>query len=124
MRRPLPDLPWVSAFPELNVRLYVERDGKPGVWFLSLDAPNSLAVWAARQFFYLPYRRTRIAFERGQDGVPVPLALPGGRFEAAGGAGGIRAAAGVARSFLVEQYCLYAKSPSGKMYRGEVHHAP
>lgn len=23
MRRPLPDLPWISAFPELNVRLYV-----------------------------------------------------------------------------------------------------
>ncbi len=27
MRRPLPDLPWVSAFLELNVRLYVELDG-------------------------------------------------------------------------------------------------
>ncbi len=31
MRRPLPNLPWISAFPELNVRLYVVRDGKPGV---------------------------------------------------------------------------------------------
>lgn len=40
MHRPLPDLPWVSAFPELNVRLYVERDGKPGVWFLSLKHPS------------------------------------------------------------------------------------
>jgi uncharacterized protein YqjF (DUF2071 family) len=41
-RRPLPALPWVSAFPELNVRIYVEheRDGTPGVWFLSLDATN------------------------------------------------------------------------------------
>ncbi|HEY1409586.1 MAG TPA: DUF2071 domain-containing protein, partial [Promineifilum sp.] len=34
MRRPLPDMPWVSAFPELNVRVYVEAGGKPGVWFL------------------------------------------------------------------------------------------
>jgi len=55
MRRPFPDLPGVSAFPELNLRLYVERDGKPGVWFLSLDAGNRLAVWAARRFFHLPY---------------------------------------------------------------------
>ena len=50
MRRPFPDVPWVSAFPELNVRVYVERDGKPGVWFLSLDAANPLAVWAAQTF--------------------------------------------------------------------------
>jgi len=42
MRRPLPDLPWVSAFPELNVRVYVEAGGKPGVFFFSLDATNPL----------------------------------------------------------------------------------
>jgi uncharacterized protein YqjF (DUF2071 family) len=53
--RLLPSMPWLSAFPELNVRLYVERDGKPGVWFLSLDAANPVAVWAARRFFHLPY---------------------------------------------------------------------
>ena len=29
MRRPLPNLPYFSAFPEINVRLYVERDDKP-----------------------------------------------------------------------------------------------
>src|SRR5690606_562879 len=51
MRRPFPDVPWISAFLELNLRLYVERDGRPGVWFLSLDAGNPLAVWAARRWF-------------------------------------------------------------------------
>ena len=61
MLRGVPDLPWVSAFPELNVRLYVERDGKPGVWFLSLDAANPLAVWAARRFFHLPYYLARMS---------------------------------------------------------------
>ena len=61
MRRPFPDLPWISAFPELNVRLYVERDGRPGVWFLSLDAANALAVWAGRRFFHLPYHRARMS---------------------------------------------------------------
>jgi uncharacterized protein YqjF (DUF2071 family) len=44
--RPLPDIPGISAFPELNVRTYVEYGGKPGVWFLSLDATNALAVFA------------------------------------------------------------------------------
>jgi len=52
--RGLPALPWVSAFPELNVRTYVTRDGKPGVYFFSLDAANPLAVQTARTLFHLP----------------------------------------------------------------------
>ena len=43
-----PPYPGTSSFPELNVRTYVKRDGKPGVWFFSLDAANALAVAVAR----------------------------------------------------------------------------
>lgn len=50
-----PALPGLSRFPELNVRTYVTRDGKPGVYFFSLDAANLPAVWAARTFYHLPY---------------------------------------------------------------------
>ena len=53
--RLVPALPWVSAFPELNVRTYVTVDGKPGVFFFSLDAGNPLAVGAARALLNLPY---------------------------------------------------------------------
>ena len=43
--RGIPSLPWVSEFPELNVRTYVHRGGRdPGVWFFSLDATSLLAV--------------------------------------------------------------------------------
>src|SRR5262245_56236534 len=48
-------LPWLSAFPELNVRTHVTAEGKPGVWFFSLDASNPLAVRGARTVFHLPY---------------------------------------------------------------------
>ncbi len=51
----LPPIPGTSAFHELNVRTYVHYDGVPGVWFFSLDATNSLAVWGARTFYHLPY---------------------------------------------------------------------
>src|SRR5262245_11044807 len=44
--RPVPPLPTISAFPELNVRTYVIAEGKPGVWFFSLDAGNPIAVEA------------------------------------------------------------------------------
>jgi len=57
--RGLPEMPGLSAFLELNLRLYVEYQGRPGVWFLSLDASNPPAVWAARTFFHLPYFRPR-----------------------------------------------------------------
>jgi uncharacterized protein YqjF (DUF2071 family) len=36
--RGLPPVPWLSRFPELNVRTYSTIDGRPGIWFLSLDA--------------------------------------------------------------------------------------
>src|SRR5688500_13522674 len=53
--RGVPSIPFVSAFPELNVRPYVTMDGKPGVYFFSLDAGSTMAVSAARAFFHLPY---------------------------------------------------------------------
>jgi uncharacterized protein len=130
MIRPLPDLPWVSAFPELNVRLYVEKDGKPGVWFLSLDAANALAVWAARRFFYLPYwhahimvqhRPTEFQYRSRRVGTG-PIARFEASYRAASEA--FKPRPGSLEAFLVERYCLYARSPDGRLYRGEVHHAP
>ncbi len=55
-----PALPWLSAFLELNVRTYVTAQGKPGVWFFSLDAANPVAVAAARLSFHLPYFKARM----------------------------------------------------------------
>src|ERR1043165_8843269 len=50
-----PALPFVSAFAEINVRTYVTIDGRPGVYFFSLDAESSMAVAAARSLLPLPY---------------------------------------------------------------------
>lgn len=52
----LPALPWLSTFPETNVRTYVTApDGSTGVWFLSLDASRLHAVLGARATYALPY---------------------------------------------------------------------
>jgi hypothetical protein len=128
MRRPLPDLPWISRFPELNVRLYVSADGKPGVWFLSLDAGNPLAVLGGRRWFHLPYHRARMSVSDEGPGVVY-------RSERAdGGAvfrGTYRPTGPVARStegtldhWLTERYCLYAQAGDGSLRRTEVHHPP
>ena len=126
MRRGVPDLPWVSAFPELNVRLYVERDGKPGVWFLSLDATNPLAVWAARTFFHLPYYRARMSLSReGADYVYASDragAAFHGRYRPTSDV--FAARPGSLEHWLTERYCLYARDRRGVLWRNEVHHHP
>lgn len=130
MHRPLPDLPWISAFPELNLRLYVEMGGKPGVWFVSLDAANPLAVWAARRFFHLPYFQAamevraegeRIHYRSRRRGAPGRVAFQGvyGPTSAV-----YEARPGTLERFLTERYCLYAQAPGGAIFRTEVHHAP
>src|SRR3954453_16381426 len=60
LRGTLP-LPRLSAFHELNVRTYVVADGKPGIWFFSLDADHRLAVLGARRLYRLPYHRARMS---------------------------------------------------------------
>jgi uncharacterized protein len=125
MRRPFPDLPWISAFPELNVRTYVERDGKPGVWFLSLDATNPVAVWAARRFFHLPYFKAAMSLVREGLEITYRSSRSGAAFE-----GTYRATSEVYRSspgslehWLTERYCLYARDGRGGLWRNDVHHA-
>lgn len=128
MRRPFPNLPWVSAFPELNVRLYVERDDRPGVWFLSLDAANALAVWAARRYFHLPYFRARMSHLRVGDGFEFRSIRRGAGLAFSAKyrptSEVFEAQPGTLESFLVERYCLYAQGRDGGLYRGEVHHHP
>ncbi len=49
-------VPWISNFPETNVRTYVTApDGSHGVWFLSLEASRLAAVITARTGYHLPY---------------------------------------------------------------------
>ena len=146
MLRPLPDLPWISAFPELNVRVYVTRDGKPGVWFLSLDATRLPAVIAARQLFHLPYHWADIDITETGGGFdyrcrrrsPLPKG-EGARSPSLREGNSYRpmlvahyhptspvysAAPGTLEHWLTERYSLYAVMPNGILFRTEVHHHP
>ena len=129
--RGTPPVPGISAFPELNVRTYVRSQGKPGVWFFSLDAASVLAVAAARLWFHLPYFRAQMSLKHAREGgvayyshrvhrgapcadLRVDYAPTGKIFEAA---------LGTIDYFLCERYCLYA-AHGARVYRGEIHHAP
>jgi uncharacterized protein YqjF (DUF2071 family) len=61
----LPPVPYLSWFPEINVRLYgIGPDGRGGVVFRSLDAARLLAVTAARATTRLRYQWSRMSFRR------------------------------------------------------------
>ena len=52
----LPVLPYVSRFPETNVRTYVRGPhGERGIWFFSLDVNRLLPALVARSTYRLPY---------------------------------------------------------------------
>ncbi len=132
----------LSNFAELNVRTYVTLDGKPGVWFFSLDCENAIAVRLARRLFFLPYMDAEMAV----DVPPHPSPLPEG--EGAGVAyasqrihrnepsaefiasyrptGGVfHAQPGTLDYFLTARYCLYSADARDtlRVYRGEIDHA-
>jgi uncharacterized protein YqjF (DUF2071 family) len=120
-----PRLPGLHAFAELNVRTYVVAEGKPGVWFFSLDAASRLAVRGARHFFHLPYFDARMSSRR-EDAVVyrserTHRGAPEASFAATYRGTGTRVSGELER-WLTERYCLYAANQEGRLYRGEIHH--
>jgi uncharacterized protein YqjF (DUF2071 family) len=119
-------LPLVSSFLELNVRTYVTRDEKPGIWFFSLDASSRLAVEAARLLYRLPYFPAHITLARRSGKLKFDCHRPGGKeFSAAyrSTAPVAKAESGSLEHFLTERYCLYAEH-EGDLFRAEIHHRP
>jgi uncharacterized protein len=122
--------PFVSRFLEVNVRTYVETGGKPGIYFLSLDAASRLAVAGARRTYRLPYFLARMSLERDEarfrirsarvfaDGAPAELVCEyspaGERFTARPGS---------LEHWLTERYCLYTLA-EGTVQRADIHHPP
>lgn len=129
--RLVPPLPWISAFPELNLRTYVSDGKKPGVWFFSLDAANPVAVQAARIGFHLPYFDADMSLEYDRDHIlyrshrthrDAPPADLIADYRPLGPVW--HSEPGSLDAWLTERYCLYAADPRGQLWRGEIQHAP
>jgi uncharacterized protein YqjF (DUF2071 family) len=129
--RAVPAIPWVSSFPQVNVRTYVTVNGKPGVYFFSLDAGNAFIAGAAREMFYLHYFSAQIACEKRDgyvhfrsrrlpsDTVPAELSV---KYRGVGQAA--RPEQGSLEHFFVERYCLYTIDRDFHLYRVNIHHRP
>jgi uncharacterized protein YqjF (DUF2071 family) len=129
--RGTPPLPWLSHFPELNVRTYVHFGGRSGIWFFSLDAARVAAVVAARRSYRLPYFHAQMTIAR--EGTTI--SYQSRRIDSSGMPAGLRARYapsgqrlaiedGSLERWLTERYCLYVVDERGRALRGEIHHSP
>ena len=127
--RATPVVPWISTFPELNVRTYVRVGDRPGVYFFSLDAARWLAVAAARTLLNLPYYAADMTLERHRDGLRYESTRwrrPRPQFKATYAPVGALFVppVGSIEHFLTERYCLYHHNRRGHPYRLDIHHRP
>ncbi|MEO7424988.1 MAG: DUF2071 domain-containing protein, partial [Fibrobacteria bacterium] len=132
-----PDIPGLSAFPELNVRTYVRHNGYPGVWFFSLDAANPIAVRLARRFFRLPYfdaamevsaSETQVRYHSRRTHTGAKPAAFTADYRPTGPA--YHATPGTLDDWLTARYCFFASDavhpldPQAGLYRCDIHHKP
>jgi len=122
-----PAIPYVSNFPETNVRTYAaDRSGGRGVWFFSLDAARLLAVIGARAGYALPYfwsrmrvscdgKKARYSSER--------LHGPKASSDAEVTIGEPIAAPSELERFLTMRFRLYA-GRSGRLWKADIEHQP
>jgi uncharacterized protein len=126
--RGTPPLPWVSHFPELNVRTYVELDGTPGIYFFSLDAGRRAAVIAARRLYRLPYFHARMRADRvgermDYESLRIDSSGPRAEFRGRYWPSGERTDDHLAR-WLAERYCAYVVDERQRPLRIDIHHPP
>lgn len=118
----LPALSWVSDFEEINLRTYVIKDGKPGVYFLNIEAGKRHSAFLAKTLSGLPYQYSKIK----RNSVDYFQ----GRFAPKNFSIDVKYTVGapvVSKTdldlFLTERYCLYVDHKA-KLYRYEIHHLP
>jgi len=108
--------------------------GAQGVYFLSLDARNLLAVGVARAFYHLPYhwaemhlkQRSEREFDfysrRYWSKRPVIFKA---RYRGLGPTRKLaESRSGSLEYFLTERYCLFSQTSGGQVLRANVHHIP
>ena len=126
--RKLPSVSFISNFPEFNIRAYVTKNRKSGVYFLTLDAQSHITCIYAPYAYSLPYRYSKCDFQSNDKGgykwksirKKNGVSLNGESFSK-----GILLEAGKnsLEEFLFERYCLYVNH-KGSICRAYTYHEP
>ena len=114
-------------FLEANVRTYVHSQGKPGIYFMSMDANHRPAVWAARRGWSLPYRYAKMEMQKRDEQTTYQLtrASTGAQHQCQYRVGEPLGPSkpNTLEHFLLERYFLFVEHRN-QLCRAQVHHQP
>jgi uncharacterized protein YqjF (DUF2071 family) len=129
--RGLSALSLTPKFAEINVRTYVQCNGKPGVYFMSLDVADWASLMFAKRWYRLPYKAAQISFQKEgrtffcqslrKEKAKVPIGfhanyIPDSRV--------YFSKKEMFDHWLTERYCFFSTDTRGNIYCGEIHHQP
>lgn len=114
----IPPVSFLSDFHEVNLRTYVIKNGKPGIYFLSIEAQKWLPAFMARTFINLPYQKSHI-FRKQNNYLNVN---DNGRYlDMNYIEGDIIQPKTSLDMWLTERHCLYEQHKN-KLFRIDIHH--
>jgi len=128
--RYLPPIPTTANFAEINVRTYVISQGRPAVWFFSLDTPQLLPTAVARTAFKLPYCYAKAKVNLSGTGPGAVLTSSVERRWPTQGRSSIAVRVGQPltpgplEDFLTARWGLVSASRGNKLWYGPVEHEP
>lgn len=127
----IPQIPLSSKFLEINLRTYVLYKGKPGVYFISIDANQLFALTMAHKWYHLPYFYAQMSTKRegfhliyysNRKGSRCTPAEFGVEFTPASAI--FQPRKGTLEYWLTERYCLYAVDGGNTLYYADISHLP
>ncbi len=117
--RLLPALPLISDFHEINLRTYIEKDGKKGVYFLNIEAQKFFSALIAKTLSGLPYEKASITRSKGK--YTSSNLAKNSSLEINFEIGEKITDKTALDAWLTERYCLYLNK-GRHLYRYEIHH--
>ena len=129
--RGLSSISLTPTFPEINVRTYVHYNGKPGIFFMSLDVGDWASCTIAKRWYRLPYKKADISsrkegqtfhcqsVRKGTKNPPIPFQVKYTPLSEV-----YFPKEGTLDHWLTERYCLFSSNNGGNIFCGEIHHRP
>ncbi|WP_257131809.1 YqjF family protein [Bacillus sp. AFS017336] len=127
--RGMPSISLLPICPEINVRTYVKYNGKPGVYFLSLDVSNWVLYTIAKHWFHLSYFPANISsqkiknifhFESKRIKSKKEIIQFDCKFET--NSNDYLAKEDTLEHWLTEKYCFFSNDQKGNIYRCDIDH--
>lgn len=110
----------LSDFGELNIRTYVNHQGKKGIYFLSIEGGKQLSSFIARKFSTLPYRYSNM--EITSQSFESSNKKDSNHFKVDYQKGEFIPRKTELETWLTERYSLFNKTSSGKIIQFDVYH--